>query len=191
MAFLGGAAALRTEAHLSPDRRYRYWLIRVWDEALPLFCVIGVNPSKADEQEDDPTIRKTIGFGKKLGYGGVLMLNVGAYRATDPRDWKRAADPFGPENSIPHLKKYLASFAPIVVIAAWGKNCVNHRAPLRALEVMKEIPNLQCWGRNIDGTPRHPARISYATPLEPLEAPQLGGSTPAIDHKNSKKRMVG
>jgi hypothetical protein len=159
---------VRKEANLSPDRQYRYWLLRVWDKSLPLFCVIGVNPSTADEEEDDPTIRKTIGFGMKLKYGGVLMLNVGAYRATDPRQWKMAADPFGPNNSIPHLKNYIARFNPVCIVAAWGKNCKSQHHPFRAAEIVNEIPNLMCWGRNTDGTPRHPARISYSTPLELL-----------------------
>lgn len=159
---------MKKEANLSPDRLYRYWLLRVWDDSLPLLCVIGVNPSKADEKDDDPTIRKTIGFGKKLKYGGVLMLNVGAFRATDPREWKTAADPFGPKNSIPHLKKYIARFNPVCIVAAWGKNCKSQLHPFRAAEIVNEIPNLMCWGRNTDGTPRHPARISYSTPLELL-----------------------
>lgn len=159
---------MRKEANLSPDRQYRYWLLRVWDKSLPLLCVIGVNPSIADEKDDDPTIRRTIGFAKRLKYGGVLMLNVGAYRATDPRDWKMAVDPFGPKNSILHLKKYITRFKPACIVAAWGKNCKSKCDPLRASEIIKEIPNLKCWGRNSDGTPRHPARISYSTPLERL-----------------------
>lgn len=159
---------MKTKAYLSPDRRYRYWLIRVWDETLPLLCVIGVNPSTADEQTDDPTIRKTIGFATRLGFGGVLMLNVGAYRATDPREWKKTADPFGAENSIAHLKGYLAEFQPAAIVAAWGKNCSTYRGLHRALEIEKHIPGLMCWGRNKDRTPRHPLMLPYATELEPF-----------------------
>jgi hypothetical protein len=159
---------LRTEAYLSRDRRYRYWLLRAWDDALPLLCVIGLNPSTADEQEDDPTIRKTIGFARRLGYGGVLMLNVGAYRATDPREWKQAADPFGRENTVAHLKGTIERFRPACIVAAWGRNCAAHRGLLRAHEIMRQIPDLQCWGRNLDRTPRHPLMLAYTTPLEPL-----------------------
>jgi len=158
-------ASVRTEAYLSLDRRYRYWLLRAWDESLPVLCVIGVNPSTADERENDHTIRKTIGFAKRLRFGGVIMLNVGAFRAKDPSEWKNAADPFGPENSVHHLKEYIAKFAPTCTVAAWGKHCANYP---RALEIINAIPNLQCWGRNGDGTPRHPRSLSYNTPLEPL-----------------------
>ncbi len=75
---------MRKGAHLSPDRLYRYWLIRRWDANRALLCVIGLNPSRADEVQDDPTLRKIIGFAMNLGFGGVLVLNVGAYRTKDP-----------------------------------------------------------------------------------------------------------
>lgn len=156
-----------TEAYLSEDRKYRYWLVRIWDEKLPLFCVIGCNPSKADEKDDDPTIRKVIGFGQRMEYGGVLMLNVGAYRATDPKDWKAAADPFGPENTVEHLKRYIAHFQPHRIVAAWGKPCVaSERGRHRADRIAREILNLYCWGRNSDRSPRHPLMLAYTTKLE-------------------------
>lgn len=157
---------LRTEAYLSEDRRYRYWLLRVWDETLPLLCVIGLNPSTADEKTDDPTIRKTIGFARQWGYGGVLMLNVGAFRATQPAQWKAAMDPFGPENSIDCLREYIGRFKPKTVIAAWGNNCGRNRAAHRVAAIVKGITGMMCWGRNTNYTPRHPLMLPYSTPLE-------------------------
>lgn len=171
---------MKTQAYLSADRRYRYWLTRIWDDALPMMCVIGVNPSTADENVDDPTIRKCIGFAKRLGCGGLLMLNVGAYRATNPREWQKADDPFGAENTVEHLKEYIAQnsiqCAPgetpkkgvTLVIAAWGKNCAKYCGLSRALAIRDAMPNLQCWGRNGDHTPRHPLMLPYTTKLEPF-----------------------
>lgn len=171
---------MKTAAYFSKDRRYRYWLTRSWDDSLPIMCVIGVNPSTADESEDDPTIRKCLGFARRLGFGGLLMLNVGAYRATDPRRWQKADDPFGSENSVTHLKEYIAqnSVACIegqipnkgvsVVIAAWGKNCSKNRGLSRALAIVHAMPSLMCWGRNGDHTPRHPLMLPYSTQLELL-----------------------
>ena len=95
---------MRTEAYLSDDRAFRYWLLRYWNESLPLMALIGSNPSTADEKKDDPTIRREIGFAERLGFGGILKLNVGAFRATNPKDWKDARDPFGPGNSIEYLQ---------------------------------------------------------------------------------------
>lgn len=169
----------RTNAYFSPCRKFRYWLTRSWDDALPIMCVIGVNPSTADETADDPTIRKCVGFARRLGFGGLLMLNVGAYRATDPRQWKQAIDPFGPENTIAHLKEYIAQNSiecregeipakgVSVVIAAWGKNCAKSPGLTRSLVIAEEMKKqLMCWGKNGDGTPRHPLMLPYSTKLE-------------------------
>lgn len=157
------------EAYLSNCRRYRYWLTRVWDGSLPMYAVIGLNPSTADATVDDATIRKEIGFGQRLGFGGLLMLNVGAYRATDPREWHKAADPFGPENSLAHLQTYISRFKPDRVVAAWGKNVTKSRhATSRCTAITGAIPDLWCWGRNGDKTPRHPLMLSYSTVLEIL-----------------------
>jgi hypothetical protein len=134
---------------------------------LPIYALIGSNPSTADEKEDDHTIRKEIGFGERLGYGGLLKLNVGAFRATKPRDWKAATDPLGPENTIDHLQGYLVKFAPALVVAAWGKPCMSHGiGRVRAANIEKMIVGMKCWGRNTDGSPRHPLMLPYSTPLE-------------------------
>lgn len=155
---------MRTEAYFSPDRIYRYWLLRVWDERLPLVASIGVNPSTADERLNDPTIRKDIGFASRLGFGGLLKLNVGAYRATDPRKWRKAADPIGDLNSARHLAEYIDQFNVGTAIAAWGKN--GNYFIGRCEAIAREIPDLYCFGRNDDGSPRHTLMLPYSTPLE-------------------------
>lgn len=158
---------MRTEAYLSADRLYRYWLLRVWNEALPVAAFIGVNPSTADEKENDQTIRKEIGFSSRLGFGGLLKLNVGAYRSTDPRKWRKAADPIGAENSAEDLAGYIRHFKATSVIAAWGKN--GNYFIGRCEAIVREIPELLCLGRNGDGTPRHPLMLPYTTQLERYE----------------------
>ena len=156
-----------SNALFSDDRIFRYWLLRRWNLAQGLMAVIGCNPSTADETENDPTIRKTIGFAERLGFGGVLMLNVGAYRATDPKDWKAARDPFGPGNSVEHLQGYLGKWEPSIVIAAWGKPCMSsQRGQMRAESIKRYILGMKCWGRNGDGSPRHPLMLPYSTQLE-------------------------
>jgi hypothetical protein len=158
---------MKKSAFLSKDRKFRYWLLRQWNPKLPLLAVVGCNPSKADEVDNDPTIRRVVGFARRLSFGGVLMLNVGAYRATDPKEWKAAVDPFGPQNTINHLQAYLAQFKPETVVAAWGKHCMSTKlGKQRVSEIAGQIVDLQCWGRNIDGSPRHPGRIAYSTQLE-------------------------
>lgn len=160
---------MRTEAYLSDDRLFRYWLLRQWNPALRLMAVIGCNPSTADEKENDHTIRKLIGFTERLNFGGFLMLNVGAFRATDPRDWKDSRDPFGPSNSVEHLRGYLIKWQPSLVIAAWGKPCMSSiRGQHRAESIKRNILGMKCWGKNADGSPRHPLMLPYATDLEPF-----------------------
>jgi hypothetical protein len=154
---------VKTEAHLSPDRMFRYWLLRIWNERLPICASIGVNPSTADERENDPTIRKDIGFASRMNFGGILKLNVGAFRSTDPKAWRHAPDPFGPQNTPIHLKRYVQQFGVELVIAAWGRNGGYY--PARCGEICKEFPVLWCFGMNPDLTPKHTLMLPYITPL--------------------------
>tara|TARA_B100000768_G_scaffold159446_1_gene158501 strand:- start:221 stop:511 length:291 start_codon:yes stop_codon:yes gene_type:complete len=89
---------MRKSAILSEDRVYRWELERIWDDNKPRIGVIMLNPSTADENEDDRTIKKIIKFTKAWGYGGLKVCNIYAYRATDPTELKSVADPTGSEN---------------------------------------------------------------------------------------------
>ena len=88
----------KNAAAFSPDRRYRYTLRRQWDDALPYCLFVMLNPSTADATQDDPTIRRCIGFTKAWGFGGLLVGNLFALRSTDPAALYHADDPVGPEN---------------------------------------------------------------------------------------------
>ena len=141
-----------SSAIFSPCRTWRYVLTRTWgdgDEAI----FIGLNPSTADESKDDPTIRRCIGFAKRWGCGGLVMLNLFAFRATLPVDMYEADDPVGPDNdqwleSATHRRTF--------VIAAWG-NHGEYRG--RAAEVAGRIRGLRCLGVNANGSPRHPLYV--------------------------------
>lgn len=89
---------MRSGANFSRCRRFRYALWREWDATLPAVMLIGLNPSTADANHNDPTIRRCIGFARDWGFGGVRVLNLFAFRATYPDDLKAAADPVGPRN---------------------------------------------------------------------------------------------
>lgn len=142
--------ALESGAIFSPCRTWRYKLWRVWDDGRPPLNVIGLNPSTADETANDPTIRRCIGFARDWGYGGLLMTNIFAFRATDPRVMKAHPEPIGQDNDL-HLKK--AAAVAGLVLAAWG----NHGAFLeRGEAVRKMIPGLQCFRVTKSGHPEHP-----------------------------------
>jgi len=141
---------LKTDAKLSNCRNYRFALWRTWDESKPFAMIIGLNPSTADEVEDDPTITRCINFAKSWGYGGVCMANLFAYRTKSPSIMKSQNDPIGADNDVWLAK--LAKDAGIVV-AAWG----NHGSHLsRSSTVKKLIPNLHYLNMNQSGEPTHP-----------------------------------
>lgn len=108
----------RSGAAFSPCRTWRYQLWRRWN-GTPLIIIIGLNPSTADESYNDPTITRCMGFAQREGYGGLLMLNLFAFRATAPADLKEAQDPIGPENDGVILSKCQNQDR---VIVAWGNH---------------------------------------------------------------------
>lgn len=154
-------------ATLSPDRVYRYALWRIWTPHKPLIMFIGLNPSTADAQRDDHTITRCIGFAGRWGFGGLVMCNLFAYRATDPDEMKLAADPIGPGNDAA-LDQWAGRASEIV--AVWG----NHGAHLgRDRAVQARYIALRCMGTTKGGAPCHPARLGNDTPLQRYPTPAM------------------
>lgn len=107
-------------ATISPCGLYRYDLRRVWTgDMCRLVNFVMLNPSTADALDDDPTIRRCIGFAKSWGFGGLVVTNLYAFRATEPADLWKADDPIGPDND-GHVRRW-ASTANLVVMA-WGNH---------------------------------------------------------------------
>ncbi len=146
-------------ADLSPCGLYRYRLWRVWDRAHPTMLFIGLNPSTADAEQDDPTVRRCIGFAREWGYGGIEVANLFAFRATDPGKLLTAADPVGPDNDA--WLERLRAGSPAAV-AAWGANPLAHS---RAKAFGAALRPLACLGVTKDGAPRHPLYVRKGTPL--------------------------
>jgi len=136
-------------ATLSGDRVYRYALTRQWGDGERV-AFIGLNPSTADATTDDPTIRRCIGFARDWGYDGLVMLNLFAFRATDPAVMMAAADPVGPENDAT-IMEYVDSTA--VIVAAWGAHGDYRK---RGASVRAMIPDLRCLKLTKNGHPGHP-----------------------------------
>lgn len=148
-------------AEISDDGSYRFVLGRRWDVDLPECVFIMLNPSTADATEDDPTIRRCVNFAKSLGCGSLLVGNLYAFRATDPRDLFRAADPTGGAKNDAVLTDLLSRGE--VVIAGWGV----HAKSERVAEVIR-LPGAErivALGATKNGAPRHPLYIpASATP---------------------------
>jgi|CXWL01.1.fsa_nt_gi hypothetical protein len=149
------AATMERAAFLSACRTWRYWLLRRWDAAMNPLVVIGLNPSTADETQDDPTIRRCVRFAELWGCGGLLMLNLFAFRATDPKALAIAADPIGPMNDEALARESDGR----VVLCAWGRSggpATAARAKAVAGRLLALDRKLYCLARNKDGSPKHP-----------------------------------
>lgn len=157
-------------AALSACQRYRYSLYRSWADG-PFVVFLMFNPSTADAQENDPTIRKCMGFSRTWGYPGMAVVNLFALRSTDPRALKSVSyqEAVGPENDASILTA-LATASEL--ICAWG--CSAHmktrldRAKKVISMVRRTYPSMpiRCLGRSADGTPRHPLMLPYITARE-------------------------
>lgn len=152
-------------AHLSPDGVYRYRLHRVWGPGKRVTFVM-LNPSTADHQLDDPTIVRCRNFAKGWGYDGLNVVNLYAFRATQPSDMLAAADPVGPDND-GHLAA-AAMFAAMheePIVGAWGANAgLDRVAEVMAIPHMNR---LQCLAITKDGQPRHPLYMRGDSHLTP------------------------
>jgi hypothetical protein len=168
---------LSTEASavFSSCRTWRYELRRRWEDG-PLVAFIGLNPSTADETQDDPTIRRCIGFAKRWGYGGLIMANLFAFRATDPRDMRAAASAaVGPLNDA-HLEAVY--WASAMIVAAWG---VGGSFRNRDGEVSRLLGTMMALGFTKGGHPRHPLYVRADAPLvefSPTSYPAAGRMLP-------------
>jgi hypothetical protein len=165
MANLVGSA--QGGADLSECSRYRYRLWRDgWngdDERACLFVML--NPSTADAMTDDPTIRKCVGFCKRWGFGRLFVVNLFAFRSTDPAGLVGVADPIGPDNDV-FVREEIAAAHRVVL--AWGSH-----AEVRQLVSRRRFELRRFWekypdktytlGLCKDGSPRHPLMLAYAT----------------------------
>lgn len=150
------------ETIFSPDRKYRYTLYREWEPSKPLVAFIGLNPSTADEVQNDPTVTRCINFAKAWGAGRFCMLNLFGYRSTDPKGLYAVKDPVGADNAV--WVDTVAREADIVV-CAWGTHG-RKRMPEHAMDVeamlyrislkRSRAPAVCSLGWNADGSPKHP-----------------------------------
>lgn len=144
-------------AVLSADGVYRYELQRSWG-AGPVVEFIMLNPSTADADVDDPTIRRCVGFAKRWGYGSLVVHNLYAYRATDPAELVNVDDPVGPEN-----RDYLSRGDADCTVAAWGAHPAAvgwwSGYPFGWQRQILERRRLDCLGVNANGSPKHPLYV--------------------------------
>jgi hypothetical protein len=155
------AAAVTSQgdsALFSRDGCYRYVLRRdispllIGESRRGKLNVIGLNPSTADQSQDDPTVRRCVGFARSWGFETLTLTNVFAWRATNPRLLEGVMDAVGPDNDQHIVEQALEA---TMVLAAW-----SGKAGARGLTVAANLERfgirLWCLGLTLDGSPRHP-----------------------------------
>jgi hypothetical protein len=141
---------MKKGANISIDKKYRYSLYRIWNDELPKVAFICLNPSIADDKIDDPTINRCIEFAKSWGYGGFYMLNLFAFRATNPSELTKVNDPIGMDNQ----NVILETITKVdKVICAWGNEGILLNQNKKILSI---IENPYCIKINSSGEPSHP-----------------------------------
>lgn len=161
-------------ATISECGRYRYNLWRQWSDGTRCLFVM-LNPSTADAAEDDPTIRRCVGFAKLFGHGSLEVVNLFAFRATNPRDlvkviskpFHRYVDVIGPDNDL-YVDQACARSSRI--IAAWGSSAAvdKHLMEYGVLQMRKALEPyapIWCLTTTGDGSPGHPLYLPSNAPL--------------------------
>lgn len=169
-----GAGVDAATAEFSPDRVHRYALTRTWDAGtLPvLFCML--NPSTAGACSDDATVRRVVGYGRRWGAGGAIVVNLYALISTDPAGLRSHPDPVGPGNDEAILSWTQRPL--LAAVAAWGAHVAA--APggaARAARVTEMVcwsgHRLRCLAVTAGGHPGHPLRLPRDAPLTPWPPP--------------------
>ncbi len=144
----------------SDCERYRYALTRTWDPTGKRLLFVMLNPSKATEVQNDPTVERCERRARALGFGAVQVTNIFAWRETDPYKMRKARDPVGPDND--SVLQDGAHWADMI-IAAWGTHGA-HRDQGAAIEMLLRETGkpLHSLGLSKHGTPKHPLYISYS-----------------------------
>jgi hypothetical protein len=171
----------------SPTRSHRYTLWRWWTPTPVTWgAMIGLNPSAADDDFDDRTVRRCTDFVRREGVDAMVMLNAFAFMATDPGAMRAHLDPLGPDNDL-WIGRCCAGAR--FVVAAWGAHGAHDGRSLRLAEL---VPDPLCFGVTAAGEPRHPLYLASTAPLVPWRTatatPSGGRPCPAPDRSPASPR---
>lgn len=155
---------LENDAVISDCGKYRYLLRRTWDHAKPRALFIMLNPSTADARQDDATIRSCVRLIGALGYGSMEVVNLFAWRATDPAELAKATDPIGERNDLTIAG---AIGRCDTAVCAWGAHPMAESRGRSVRAILRGYrPAVFCLGKTKAGAPKHPLYIKSGAPLE-------------------------
>lgn len=153
------APGIVSEAAYSSCGSYRYSLMRRWQPG-DIVNFVMLNPSVADERQNDPTVERCEQRARAWGFAGFCVTNIFAWHDTDPMAMRRAKAPEGPENDAILLTHAQAA---TLVIAAWGTHGAHrNRGPQVAKDLQNAGISLFHLGLSKHGHPRHPLYLPYA-----------------------------
>lgn len=174
-----GAASIPTAPALTPggtatlssDRLYRYALTRRWGDDPRYVLWVMLNPSSADADTDDPTIRRCRGLSAEHGYDALAVVNLFAVRSSNPARLAAYRDPVGPDNDA-HIIRQAANAE--LVICAWGAMPLARARAREVLRLLADVDSevgrvdLRCCGITRSGAPKHPLYLRAGTPFTPF-----------------------
>ena len=150
---------IASEAAYSACGKYRYWLTRRWASHGGLVNFVMLNPSKADEFRNDPTVERCERRARQLGFGAFSVTNIFAWRDTDPKAMRAASDPVGPANDDAIIER--ATWAQDV-IAAWGTHGAHLDRGAQVADLLRSVDRpLFHLGLSKAGHPKHPLYLPY------------------------------
>lgn len=142
--------------------RYRYSLWRAWSNDSPRIAFVLLNPSTADEQRNDPTIRRCMGFARAWKFGSMDVVNLFAYRATHYRELFKVNDPIGEENN-----RFLMQAVErcSIIVLGWGTRGTMLGRDRQVISFLAGRKDVYCLGFTKNGLPRHPLYVRGDTKL--------------------------
>ncbi len=162
-----GGLRVPSGALMSACGKYRFSLWRSFPSMRGERGVVNflmLNPSTADHEKDDPTIRRCIGYARAWGYGKLIITNIFALRSTDPRVLNTHEDPVGDDNDLHIVEEAQRSQ---MTVLAWGNHGQINGRGMKALQLLIHLPvTLSCLGKNKTGEPVHP--LYQARDLKPI-----------------------
>jgi hypothetical protein len=162
-------------AAFSVCRRWRYLLWRCWDERKPVANFVMLNPSTADEFQLDPSCTRARSYAERWGFGGVLITNIFAWRATDPEEMKSVNDPVGRGNDRAILR---AAREAKIVVCAWGNHGLHRGRAQQVMALLREQKiALNFLRMNACGEPAHPLYLPGNLTPARFPLPSRAGAT--------------
>lgn len=157
-------------ADISPCKRFRYGLLRGWRDMMVapnILHFVMLNPSTADAEFDDATIRRCVGFANRMGFNGIVVSNLFAFRSTDPKALKAQAYPRGHGEDGAIIR---ATDLSNMTIAGWGAEARGLQRPGQVMALL-QAAGVQVFALKLtaDGIPRHPLYLSYSCKPMPYQ----------------------